>query len=255
MPYEKGPDLRGARFEDLDLSHARLHAANFEGAKITDAWFYGADISGDLEGLLLNGVEVAPLVIAELERRDPQRKKLRAADPAGLADAWAMIEERWQTTVVRARELPVQVVHERVDDEWSFVETLRHLVMATDSWLRRMVKGMDHPYHPWGLAGSWLDDPAALGIDPAASPSLEEVLGLRRKRMDEVRRTIDSLTAEELERVCVPPDSPGHPNADHTVQECLHVILDEEWEHHAYATRDLDILVARRSDDLPGKDS
>ncbi|MDA8359324.1 MAG: DinB family protein, partial [Actinomycetota bacterium] len=154
MAYEKGPGLRGARLEDLDLSHARLHAPNFEGAKITDAWFYGADISGDLEGLRLNGVEVAPLVVAELERREPERRKLRAADPAGLADAWAMIEERWQMTVARARELPVQVVHERVDDEWSFVETLRHLVMATDSWLRRMVKGMDHPYHPWGLAGS-----------------------------------------------------------------------------------------------------
>ncbi len=60
---------------------------SFEGAKITDAWFYNADISGDLEGLRLNGVEVAPLVMAELERRSPERAKLRAADPAGLADA------------------------------------------------------------------------------------------------------------------------------------------------------------------------
>lgn len=251
MPYEKGPALRGARLEDLDLSHARLHAPNFEGAKITDAWFHDADISGDLRGLRLNGVEVAPLVVAELERRDPERKKLRAADPAGLADAWAMIEERWRMTGARARELPAHVVRERVDDEWSFVETLRHLVMATDCWLRRMVKGMDHPYHPWGLAGSWLDEPAAWGIDPEASPSLEDVLLLRRQRMDEVRRTIDSLSVEELERVCVPPDAPGHPTEEHTVGECLHVVLDEEWEHHAYARRDLDILGARRRNDRP----
>ncbi len=69
--------------------------------------------------------------------------------------------------------------------------------------------------------------------------------------MDEVRRTIDSLTAEELDRVCAPPDSPGHPNEDRTVRACLHVILNEEWEHHAYATRDLDTLVARRSDAHP----
>lgn len=251
MPYEKGPSFRGVRLEDLDLSQARLHAPNFQGAKITDAWLRGADISGDLEGLRLNGVEVAPLVLAELERRDPERRKLRAADPAGLAEAWAMIEERWQMTVARARELPTQVVHERVDDEWSFVETLRHLVMATDCWLRRMVKGMDHPYHPWGLAGSWLDDPAAWGIDPGANPSLEDVLGLRRQRMDEVRRTINSLSAEELERVCIPPDAPGHPTAEHTVRECLHVVLDEEWEHHAYATRDLDILGDPAKHDQP----
>jgi hypothetical protein len=55
MPYEKGPELSGARIEDADFSNARLHAPNFEGAKITDAWFCDADISGDLEGLRLNG--------------------------------------------------------------------------------------------------------------------------------------------------------------------------------------------------------
>ena len=43
----------------------------------------------------------------------------------------------------------------------SFVETHRHLVMATDCWLRRMVKGMERPFHPWGVSGSWLRDPAS----------------------------------------------------------------------------------------------
>jgi len=245
MVYEKGLALSGARLEDLDLSHARLHAPNFEGAKITDAWFYHADISGDLEGLRLNGVEVAPLVMAELERRSPERAKLRAADPGGLADAWVMVEDLWQSTVASARKLPDPVLYERVDDEWSFVETLRHLVLATDCWLRRMVKGMDHPYHPWGLAGSWLTDPASWGIDPLASPSLQDVLELRRQRMDEVRQAIGTVTAEELERVGAPPGSPGHPNSDHTVRACLHVILNEEWEHNGYARRDLDILDSR----------
>lgn len=245
MPYEKGPSLEGARLEDLDLSHARLQAANFEGAKITDAWLCNADISGDLEGLLLNGVEVAPLVAAELERRFPERVKLRAADPRGLTEAWAMVEELWQATVARAQELPRPLLDERVDDEWSFVETLRHLVLATDCWLRRMVMGMDRPYHPWGLAGSWLADPAAWGIDPDARPSLEEVLELRGERMDEVGQTIRAVTDGELDRVCVPPASPGHPSTDHTVRECLHVILNEEWEHNRYAQRDLGILEAR----------
>jgi uncharacterized protein YjbI with pentapeptide repeats len=55
LAYEKGPDLSGARLEDLDLSRSRLHAPNFEGAKITDAWFINADISGDFEGLRLTG--------------------------------------------------------------------------------------------------------------------------------------------------------------------------------------------------------
>ena len=242
MSYEKGPSLPGARLEDADFSNSRLHAPNFEGVKITDAWFYGADISGDLEGLRLNGVEVGPLVTAELERLHPERAKLRADDPAGLADAWQMIENMWRATVARARAMPESVVSERVDDEWSFVETMRHLVMATDCWLRRMVKGVDRPYHPWGVAGSWLADPAAWGIDPQAAPSLVEILKVRRERMAEVKQAIAELTPEELDRVCVPPDGPGHPNQEHTVLECLHVILAEEYEHHAYAVRDLAVL-------------
>ena len=102
MSYEKGPELSGARLEDADFSNARLHAPNFEGVKITDAWFSNADISGDLEGLRLNGVEVAPLVAAERERLFPELMQLQAADPRGLAEAWAMIEAKWQVTVSRA---------------------------------------------------------------------------------------------------------------------------------------------------------
>jgi uncharacterized damage-inducible protein DinB len=200
----------------------------------------------------LNGVEVAPLVTAELERLFPERAKLRAADADGFAEAWALIEDIWQRTMVRARALPQQSLFVRVDDEWSFVETLRHLVMATDCWLRRMVKGMDRPYHPWGITGSWLSDPASWGLDPAASPSLDDVARLRRERMDEVQQTISALTVEELQRSCEPPTSPGHPTSAHTVGECLRVILNEEWEHNRYALRDLDVLDAAQSSSSSG---
>lgn len=245
MPFEKGPALPGARLEDLDLSQARLHAPNFEGAKVTDGWFYKADISGDIEGLRLNGVEVGPLVLAELERRNPERVKLRATDPAGLVDAWAMIESLWQSTLLEAQKLPEPALHERVDDEWSFVETLRHLVMATDCWLRRMVKGQERPYHPWGMAGSWLTDPASLGLDTGAQPSLDDLLEVRRERMDEVGQTINGVGPEDLQRPCIPPITPGYPTRVHTMLECLHVILNEEWEHHRFAVRDLEVLTAR----------
>jgi uncharacterized protein YjbI with pentapeptide repeats len=241
MAYEKGPSLPGARIEGADFSNARLHAPNFEGAKITDASFSGADISGDLEGLRLNGVEVGRLVTAELERRFPDRARLQASDPAGLIEAWAMIEGMWEATLAVARSLPESSLLERVDDEWSFLETHRHLILATDCWLRRMVKGIERPYHPWGLAGSWLADPISWGLDPTAKRSLAEVLAVRRERMDEVRQTIADLTHAELERICTPPDTPGHPNREHSVLERLHVILNEEWEHHQYVLRDLGI--------------
>lgn len=245
MASSEGMDFRGERLDDADFSGARLHSPNFESTRITDGWLRNADISGYIEGLRVNGVDVAPLVEAELDRRFPERVKLRAIDPHGLAEAWAMIEDVWRTTVARARTLPGALLFERVDDEWSFVETLRHLVFATDAWLFRMVRHVSRPYHPWGLAGSILTDPASLGIDPEANPSLTDVLAVRRERMDAVKETIAALTREELERVCVPPDAPGHPTEAHSVLSCLHVILDEEWEHSRYANRDLDMLDAR----------
>jgi hypothetical protein len=245
MGYDKGPSLAGARVVDADFSAARLHAPNFEGARITDGWFAGADISGDLHGLRLNGVEVQPLVAAELDRRFPERVKLRAADPAALAEAWTMIEGMWSPTVARARALPRPLLAERVDDDWSFVETHRHLILATDCWLRRMVKGEERPYHPWGLAGTWLADPASWGLDPTAEPTVDDVLAVRREHMDAVQQTIAAATPAELERVCIPPNSLGHPNQPRTVLQCLRVILSEEWEHHQYAVRDLDYLESR----------
>lgn len=238
-------DFGGHRLDDADFSGARLHSSNFEGTRITDGWLRNADISGYIDGLRVNGVEIAPLVEAELDRRFPERAKLRAVDPRGLLEAWAMIEDVWIATVARARALPEPVVYVRVEDDWSFVETLRHLIMATDAWLFRMVRHVPRPYHPWGLAGSFLPDPASLGLDYEATPSLDEVLAVRRECMDAVKETMATLTSDELERVCVPPETPGHPTEACSVLQCLHVILDEEWEHSRYANRDLAVLEAR----------
>jgi hypothetical protein len=134
-----------------------------------------------------------------------------------LADAWAMIEDLWAGTVARARKLPEPALHVRVQGEWSFVQTHRHLVLVTDCWLRRMVKGIAHAYHPWGLGGSWLTSPRRWGIDPEADPSLDQVLALHRERMDEVRDVIAGAKAKELKRNCVPSRQPGPPEAKSTL--------------------------------------
>jgi hypothetical protein len=125
-----GVDLRGARFRDCDLRDI----------KVTDAMLIDADISGLIQGLRVNGVEVAPLVEAELDRRHPERVQLRAAEtPDALRDAWTIIEDLWSATTARAQHLPEAALYERVDEEWAFVETLRHLIFATDAWIRRTI--------------------------------------------------------------------------------------------------------------------
>src|SRR5579875_2868037 len=133
MPERQFPE--GSRVEDLDLSGVHLHGANLEGARLTDTYLVGADLSGAIAGLVLNGIDVEPLVQAELDRLYPDRVKLRATTVAGLREAWAIVEGHWAATTERALRLPDAVQRERVAGEWSFVETLRHLICATDSWL------------------------------------------------------------------------------------------------------------------------
>jgi hypothetical protein len=49
-------------------------------------------------------------------------------------------------------------------------------------------------------------------------------------------------TSEELATTRRNPHDPAHPE---TTLSCLHVILEEEWEHHRYAVRDLEAIEAK----------
>ncbi len=183
-------------------------------------------------------------VQAELDRRHPELVKLRATDLGALREAWSMLEELWVETTIGATRLPVDQLSERVDGEWSFLETLRHLVFATDCWVARGIYGVARPYHPWGLPWSGVGPEWAreVGIDPDASPTLDEVLQMREDSQASVRSTLDTLTDAALHDVRRAPDDGGHPSGEHSVLHCLHVVFNEEWHHRRYATRDLDTL-------------
>ena len=154
------------------------------------------DITGEIVNLTINGVDVAPLIDAELNRRYPDRAKMRPADPAGFREAWDLLERLWDQTVARARRLPPELLHESVDGEWSFTETLRHLVFATDAWVRRGILGDPAPWDPLDLPWDEMPDTPGVPRDRAARPSLDAVLELRRDRMSTVRQVIEGLTAE-----------------------------------------------------------
>lgn len=246
-------DLRGSRFERVDLSDAQFHAVD-----LTDARFRGVDlrrvvmrgvelvdvdIHGEVENLTINGVDIGPLVSAELNRRYPDRARMRPTDPAGFREAWDILERLWSETVERARRLRPELLHESVDGEWSFIETLRHLVFATDSWIRRAILGNPAPWDPLDLPWDEMPDLPGVPRDRDARPSLDAVLELRHDRMSTVRQVIDGLTDESLDGHTKPVEAPGWPEPrSYPVRECLLIILNEEWEHRLYAERDLDAL-------------
>jgi len=232
-------DLSGARFVRSDLRGVVMRGVVVDGAEIDAPWL--------LEGgatLVVNGVDVAPYVDAELDRRFPGRSLRRAADPDGLRAAWAVLQESWDATLQRVADLPPEVVDESVDGEWSFAQTLRHLVFATDTWLRRAVLGVEHPYHS---IGQFIPESVEDGIDVSLFrtdvPPYAEVLEVRAGRVAMVNGFLASVTGDDLAAERANPWSPQYPE---TVLSCIHTILEEEWEHHRYAVRDLDAIAARR---------
>jgi hypothetical protein len=190
----------------------------------------------------VNGVDIAPLVDAELNRRMPERAMMRPDSSDGFREAWAILERLWEGTLARAQTLPEAALHRTVDDEWSFIQTLRHLNFATAAWVNRMILGDPSPWHPLDLP--WDGAPGWDGIpwDRDARPSLGEVLAVRRERQKAVREVLESLTDEQLAST-VTRDEPGWPRiANFPTVECLRIVLNEEWEHRLYAERDLTAL-------------
>jgi hypothetical protein len=252
-------DLRGSRFERVDLGGSEFRASDMSGTRFRGIVMSGAvlrgvelvdvDIHGEVLNLTINGVDIGPLVNAELDRRYPERARMRPTDPAGFRAAWDVVEGLWDGTVARARRLDPEMLHESVDGEWSFIETLRHLVFATDSWIRRAILGDPSPWHPLDLPWDEMPDTPGVPRDRDARPSLDVVLELRRDRMSTVREVLDRLSDESLDGQTAPVPGPGWPPASRSypVRECLLCILSEEWEHRLYAERDLDALEARTS--------
>lgn len=236
--------LTGARFRDVDLTGARFHLVDLTGVMIRGAWVLNVDISGEIQNLRVNGVDVAPLVVeAELDRRYPDRVKMRPADADGFRQAWPILERLWQETVDRARRMSPELLHERVEGEWSFIETQRHLVFATDAWVRRAILRDPSPWDPLDLPHDEMPDNPSVPRDHDARPSLDEVLALRADRMATVRDVLADLTDEKLAAMTEAVTEPGYPAPESfPVRRCLLTILSEEWEHRLYAERDLDTL-------------
>lgn len=186
----------------------------------------------------------------ELDRRHPERLKLRPTIVDDAREAFALLEELWAPTVARARRLRPEKFHERVNGEYSFVETFRHLLFAWEAWLSATVLPVRDGWHPWAIPPDdsfpaqaptpvlWSRD-AGGWSSPEAAVELEPVLALRAERFAAVRNYLSNATSEDL---CSPGTPPPWHGQEATVLYCLRVVLHDEWWHHQFATRDLAVL-------------
>jgi hypothetical protein len=226
-----------------DFSNQKVKHIDFRDATVVASDFTNANLSGDIGGLVINGVEVAPLIARELERLHPERKELFTTTPEGMTHAYDIVFGQVETTIDRARRLTEAQRNERVGDEWSVVETIRHLVFAMDAWILRVVLGRDNPFDPIGLPFSEMDPRIRVSCDPDARPTFDEAVDVWQSRVKVVRDVLDGLTPEELDRKIV-VSGEGYPPAGFETQVIgpLWTIIEETWWHNRFMNRDLDVI-------------
>ncbi len=223
--------FQGATFRSCDVSSVTMRSVDVDGLDIdSHDLFFGS--------LVVNGVDVVPFVDAELNRQFPGRELQKAQTPQGLRDGWVAVQAAWETTVTNT---PPQLVDAHVEDEWSLAQTVRHLVLATDAWLRGGIMGIEQPFHEIGLIFSGA---ANMGFDVtifrADAPAFEEILAVRAERQQLVTDFLATATPDLLAEERANPwgGDDWHP----TVGDCVRVILEEEWAHLRYVRRDIALL-------------
>jgi len=230
-----GASIAGMDFTDQDLSGARFVRCDLSDAVVRGSWVVGLQVdTHDLTDgpIWVNGVDVTPYVEQQLDRQFPGRGLKHAATPEDLRRAWAAVESAWADVV------PTAAGKEQVsvEGEWTFEQTLRHLVMATNVWLHGAILGQEQPYHWIGVPFAEYADGGG-DMSPFREPeSFQQVLDVRAEHQAMVCDYLATVDPATLAGLRTNPWAPEHRE---TVLACLHVILNEEWEHLRYAVRDL----------------
>ena len=160
---------------------------------------------------------------------------LLADNTDGLIGSWHRVGSMWAETVEGARSDPGEIrLLEKVDAEWSLVETLRHLVFVTDAWVGVGVLGSNFR-HPLGLPPHFVANGHELGLDLEAKPDLDTVLLVRTDRQKILGGALRAV-GSELGEPCLGPLS------GFTRLGAFQVVIAEECFHHAFAIRDLAAL-------------
>ena len=174
-----GPSVRSmTRYVDEDLRGAEFRECDLTGARLVGVVMQDAVIDGLVTNLVVNGVDVTEYVEAELDRRHPVRVLIRSEDPVDLREAARQLRAGWAATIERIRRTP-GIERRSVNDEWSAVQTLRHLVFVHDSCFRRCCLGSTELFTPMGIGN--IDEPyrGPHGLDLSLDPSLDEIVSVR----------------------------------------------------------------------------
>lgn len=151
--------------------------------------------------------------------------------------SWEALDASWTALVDEAMALPERVLHESVAGEWSFVQTVRHLVFAIDKWFT--VPLLEGRFDPMGMPNTGSVDFGWPGLDPSAAPSAAEALEVHAERREAFGRHLPQVTETDLDRGVEVLENGVEP-----LRECLFTVFEETVWHLRYARRDLAVLTS-----------
>ena len=227
-------DLSGAVFWGVYLRDARFRDVDFTGARTHHVVLRDVEFDGPIDHLVVNGVDVTDYV-NEHDPWQPLRGMTEPATVEGVRESWAAFTSAWDDLIVEVSALPPSHTTASVDGEWSFVQTLRHLLFVADKWILGPMT--DRAWSTLGLPNSGSVDFDWPGIDPDADPTIDEVLAERAEQASAV-----SALAAPGDAECLTDTVTVFENDTATVLDCWHTLFEEAFEHLRYARRDLDQL-------------
>jgi hypothetical protein len=227
-------DLEDAEFWGINLQRATFRDVDFTGVSMSSVRLVDVVIDAEIERLVINGVDVTAYV-NEHDEWFALRSEMHPTTPEDLRRAWPKFVAEWQRTIEEAGGLAPGRVEESVDGEWSFTQTIRHLVFATDKWFTVPILG--ERFHPIGLPNTGSAQFPWPGVQVAATATFDEAIAVWRERADRLQCYVDGVSLEALgAEVTVLENGP------HTVHDCIGVVFEEHFEHVRYAQRDLALL-------------
>lgn len=234
-------------FEDRDLSESvfwgvRLNRATFRDADLSGSTFFhtlwsGVSIDGVVDGLVVNGVDVTEYVNAH-DRWYPLRTRLEPATADGVRESWSTIRQEWATLIDAVVALGPDALIRSVGGEWSLRDTLRHLVFAIEKWFTWPLLG-ERSFSALGLPNTGSQGHEWPGIDLGTEPTWDEAVAAFGQRVEQFTEFVASLDVDSL-----PEAVEVLENGEVPALMCLHVVLEETFEHLRYALRDVAVIAA-----------
>ena len=225
-------DLSESSIWGVQLRHATFRDTDFSDSRFFHVFLKNVSIDGEINNLVINGVDVTDYV-NQHDRWWPLRNNLAPDTKEGIVESWTALGKEWSKLLGLVSTARPSVVNQSVNGEWTLNQTLRHLIFAMDKWFMLPVLGQ-HSFSAIGLPNTSSQARPWPGLDLNQNPDFEEVMATRSDQHKRFGEFISGMRMEELpETVAI------EENGNVPALMCLHVVLEEEFEHLRYMIRDL----------------